>query len=188
MRGLRSKRWVAGVAAAFVGLSVVAAAISATQSRDEPSLTEARLTAYQQAIHAHLRLGGRTVEQGMKPAVADLLKPGDVPLSAIAEESEAWVRDLTNVRARVAEIAPPEELREVARLFDVAMVQYVEAARLFGEAASADALQRTPIAERGIAKAREADRTYDDASRVIQRWYRRFGNDPTPNFPDPTPT
>ncbi len=182
--GRRPGRRVA-VAAALVGLAGVGAGLVAARS-SAPSLTRARLVAYESAVLVPLREGGATVEQGIKPALADLTERHVTPPAVIAGEADGWVRDLTSVRARVGAVAPPDELREAARLFDRALEQYLEAARTFRAAAAASAVQRRALLDGGYAVARAADATYDDAARVIQRWRHRLGLPSTPDFPDPS--
>jgi hypothetical protein len=184
VRARRSRRRVVAVVA-VLALAGAGAAVAAFVADDEPSLTAKQLVAYQAAIHPPLSDGGRTVEQGMKPALADITDGGQVPVSAIAAESDRWVADLNAVRAKVAAVPPPGELRDAAALFDRALERYVAAAAAFGRAARAPVEQRQALLDEGIASAREADRTYDDASRVIQQWRRRLGLGATSDFPDP---
>lgn len=171
---------VAGVAAA-----VVLAATTDGDATSAPRLTADELLAYQAAVHPALRDGGQTVEQGMKPAVADLRDPGGVPPEAIADEADAWTRDLAAVRAKVAAVPVPAGLREVAAGFDAALARYLAAAAAFGRAARAPERERAALIEEGVAIAREADRHYDDASRVLQRLRRDLGLGATADFPDP---
>jgi hypothetical protein len=180
------RRVVAAVVVTAVAVSV-AAAVAAVARRPEP-LTAKRLAAYTDAIAPPLSDGGRVVEQGMKPGVADLLNRHAVPPATIAVEAAEWERELTRVRGAVAAVPVPPGLGEAAALFDRALAGYVEAAELFRRAALAPEGQRRAIADRGFTAAEAADRTYDAASRIVQRERRRLGLGPTATLPDPTPT
>lgn len=151
-----------------------------------PGLSKARLVSYESAIAAPLKDGGRTVEQGMKPALADLNVDHVTPPAMIAREARQWVADLTDVRARVAAVTPPAQLRAVSRGFDEALTLYVEAARWFERAATADALQRSALLDKGYAAAKRADAAYDAASRLLQTARHRVGLGSSPDFPDPS--
>jgi hypothetical protein len=169
-----------------LALVVVAAAVAGVWllGRDDP-LTRDQLVAYQSAVAPAVHDGGATVEKGMKPALDDLVNRHVVPPEAIAVEADGWIRDLTAVRKRVADVKPPPALRPASRLFDRSLGEYIEAARLFGDAARATPAERPALLKLGYAKATAADGHYDDASRILQRLRRRLGLGVTSQFPDP---
>jgi hypothetical protein len=187
------RRWALVIAFLLIAGFAVAAGIAATtggskpKATPTPGLTAAELTAYTEAVLPALSDGGKTIEQGMKPALAALSgSDKNVPPAAVAGEAQAWVRDLRDVRGRVAAVPAPAALREAARLFDTALGQYVAAAETFGLAAAATGRERTQLVDQGVATARAGDATYDDASRIIQDLRRRLGLGPTADFPDPS--
>jgi hypothetical protein len=170
----------------LVVVLVATAALVAHAMRDRPAeLTRAQLTSYQAAIVGPLRDGGAIIQKGMKPGVADLASRHVVPPAAIVGEAQAWVAALTRVRSKLAVVAPPPQLRKASQLFDQALVGYLQAAMLFGQAAGANGDQRKALLTRGYATAEAADRTYDQASRILQRSRRHLGLGPTVDFPDP---
>lgn len=175
-----------GIVVALIAAAGFAAVATVIGGDKKPSgLTRAELETYQSAIAPVMQEGGRTVELGMKPAIKDLAEPGGVPAAAIAGESDAWIRDLTSVRTRVAAVTPPKALAEAHRLFDAALGEYLAAAALFGRAARAPAAERRALIDHGLDTAERADDTYDAASRIIQRWRRDLGLGATADFPDP---
>lgn len=147
-------------------------------------LTVQELTAYQQAIASPLREGGATVQLQIKPRLTDLDK-GTVAPDVVVVESASWVRQLTRVRTAVAAAAAPPQLAGASRLFDEALVGYIRAATLFGKAAAAPPADRPELLRRGIEVATAADKTYDEASRILQRLRRQLGMGRTSEFPDP---
>jgi len=174
-----SKRVLTAVLA-FVAVAV--GVVTVVLARDtEPAVTREELLLYQAEIYPPLANGGRTVEQGMKPAVPDV-RAGKVA----ASEAEGWVMSLRAVREEVLLVDVPPGLRDAAGLFATALDKYVEAAETFQQAAGAGAAERDTLVDAAVALAEEADRAYDDASRVIQQWRRRLGLGPSAQFPDPT--
>lgn len=174
--------------ALLLALALLVAGCTGDAPPKPPPLTADQLLAYERAVIPHLKDGGRTVEQGMKPGVDDLLNRHVVPPATIAAEADRWAADLTRVRDTVNGIDPPRALAEAGRLFVTALDTYIRAARTFGEAARAPEARRREIANRGYDLGRDADRTYDAASRILQTERRRLGLGPSPDFPDPTPT
>lgn len=185
-RGSRVQAIAFGIVIAMLGATALGAVLAA-RSEETPrdTLTAVELQAYQGLITPHLTEGGKIVQLGMKPAMTDLATPGGIPAATIAGEADAWVAALTGVRQRVAAVIPPEQLREAHRLFDEALGRYLEAARLFGQAARAPAAEQRAAIDRGIAVAEIADDVYDAASRILQRLRRELGLGVTADFPDP---
>jgi hypothetical protein len=157
-----SRRILPAVVALVVAVGAVLAVRLATAG---DALTSAELVAYQAAIHPPLSEGGRLVQERLKPAA-----PAGTPVA----EADGWARELDAIRARVAAVDPPDELAGAHRLFDTALAQYAETARLVADG-SGDA----------VAAGERADATYDDASRILQRERRRLGLGATAEFPDP---
>ena len=176
-----------GIVVALLAATALTAVLAARDSGDDaPTLTRQELEAYEKAVVPLLREGGQVVELGMKAGVTDLSKPGGVPAEAIAGESDAWIRVLNTVRDELALMTPPPALAEAHRLFGDALRRYVEAARIFGEAARGPAAGRQAVIDRGLDIAESADDVYDAASAIVQRWRRDLGLGPSADFPDPT--
>jgi hypothetical protein len=169
------------------GALLVALAAGSDGGEDRPALTAAELEAYTGAVHPVLSRGGQVVERDMKPAVRVLAEPR-ADAKAVREGAPLWVRRLTTARADVAAVPPPPALAGLPAMFDRALELYIQAAGLLGAAARTTGDERTRTLDEAVAKARAADRAYDDASRVIQDWRRRLGLDPSPQFPDPSPS
>lgn len=165
---------------AFVAVAVFVGTIVVTRETT-PSLTREELLTYQDAIHPLMSDGGRTVEQGMKPGVPDV-RAGKVATS----EAEGWVTALQAVREQVVAVEAPPALRDAARLFREALDSYVDAADALRRA-TGDADRRETLVDFAVTTAESADRTYDEASLILQNWRRRLGLGSTAEFPDPTP-
>jgi len=158
-----SRRGVAALAGLLVVVGAVLAVRLATASGSP--LTQEELVAYQAAVHPPLSEGGRLVQERLKPAAGATTPVAD---------AEGWARELEDVRAKVAAVEPPSQLAEAHRLFDAALAAYAETARLVADGSPG-----------AVATGERADRTYDDASRILQRERRRLGLGPTAEFPDP---
>ncbi|MDQ3758270.1 MAG: hypothetical protein M3394_10525 [Actinomycetota bacterium] len=181
-----TKRWAvraAGVAT-VVAAAVVPAGLIFADSRADDSRREAVL-AYEKAILPIVSEWGRIEVQGMRPAISDLRTDGEgVPPDAIVTEAQAWQSALQGIRRRLAEQRPPSSLRPAARLFDQAVVRYLEAAEAFEQAARATGDAREAGIADGIDRVREGSRLYNEASMDLQAARRRAGLEPTPDFPD----
>lgn len=176
------RAFVAGAAI----LAIVALAVgSFALTRDErPSVTKERYLAWEAAILPELQAGGKTVEQGMKAAVDDLVNRHVVPPAVIATEADAWVSSLTATRGRVAAVATPEVLQPAVRDFLAAIDGYVAAAREFRAAALAPAgAERDRLVANGRAKGEAADDIYDRGGFLVQDVRRSVGLPESDNFP-----
>lgn len=163
-------------------VAVAVGIVTVVLSRDtKPAVSREELLLYQAEIYPPLANGGRTVEQGMKPALDDL-RAGKVA----AAEADGWVRSLVAVRDEVRLVDVPPGLRDAAALFSDALDRYVSAAETLRQSVDADGERRGTLVDAGVVLAQQADRSYDNASRIIQQWRRRLGLPPTPDFPDPT--
>ena len=168
---------------ALVGLTVGSLAL--TREKPEPAVTKAELEAWEKAILVPLQQGGKTVEQGMKPAVADLTDRHVVPPYVIAKEADGWAEALARVKADVAAVATPEALRPAQADFVVAIDVYIAAAREFAAAARApEGPERDRLVASGRDKGAEADRVYDRGGHLVQRIRHSLGLPSSPSFPE----
>jgi hypothetical protein len=167
--------------AAALGLFALIAAVACHHS---PAVNRAAVVRYQQAILPYVQEWGRIEILGMRPAVADLQSGNGVPAAAIATEADAWTAGLGEIRDQLHAIQTPPELRPAASLFDRAIVQYLAAAQLFGEAARATPADRPSLIATGRADVHAGTRLYNQAALVLQSVRHRAGLPKSPDFPD----
>lgn len=175
---------VAGLAVlALVALTV--GSLAMTRDERRTSVTRAELEAWEKAILVPLQQGGKTVEQGMKPAVLDLTDRHVVPPYVIAKEADGWAEALGHVRNDVAAVAAPEDLKPAQRDFVAAIELYIAAAREFGAAARApEGPERDRLVQSGRDKGAEADRVYDRGGHLVQRIRHALGLPSSSYFPE----
>jgi len=171
---------------AFPGLVlaalVVVLIVVSLPSKSSPSLTVRQLNAYETAITPPLRDGGATVQEGMKPAISDLVVQHVVPPKQMVGEAQGWVKSLQTDRKKVVDVRAPAALARAQQLFLAALDHYIEAARDFGTAAG-DASIRQQWLQKVYAAGNAGDRAYDEASRILQGWRHTLGLPSNPNFP-----
>lgn len=178
-------RAVVGAAAALAVVALAVASFAVARRDGKPAITKAELTAWENAILPALQDGGRTVEQGMKPAVDDLVNRHVVPAYVIAKEADGWAEALAGVKARVAAVATPPVLRPAVDGFTRALDEYVLAAKDFHAAALAPAgPQRDALVASGRAHGEAADHTYDTGAAVVQRLRHELGMPASSFFPE----
>jgi len=176
------------VTATAVIASVAASDSSAKTSHHRPAAVSqqerAAIVDYGKAIVPLVQQGGRVVENGMKPALDDLVYRHITPRTMIVREADAWVGALTNVRGHLATVTPPPSLSNVAPLLDRALASYINAARAFRKAAAHKAGSvRRHFVRVGRQWGERADRVYDRAASLIQGARARAGLPPDINFP-----
>lgn len=173
---------VAGVAAVAASMAGVVA-WRADGGADMAATAEA-VTAYQAAIEPLVTEWGRIEIQGMRPAIGDLVSGEGVPPETVAGEAAAWESAFVGLRERMGAVAVPPSLAATARTFDAALQRYIDAAVLFGRAASESPEGRRTLVDKGVAAARDGARLYNEASYGLQDVRRRAGLGPTDVFPD----
>lgn len=173
---------VLALPALVLAVLVVVLVVVALSSHSSPSLTVRQLNAYEAAITPPLRDGGATVQEGMKPAITDLVVQHVVPPKQMVDEAEGWVASLQADRKKVVGVRVPAALARAQRLFLAALDHYIEAARDFGNAAG-DASTRQQWLEKVYAAGKAGDQTYDEASGILQGWRHTLGLPSNPNFP-----
>lgn len=173
---------VLALPALLLAALVVVLVVVALSSHSSPSLTVHQLSAYEAAITTPLRDGGATVQEGMKPAITDLVVQHVVPPKQMVDEAEGWVDSLQADRKKVAGVRVPVALARAQRSFLAALDHYIEAARDFGIAAG-DASTRQQWLEKVYAAGKAGDQTYDEASGILQGWRHTLGLPSNPNFP-----
>lgn len=165
---------------------LLAAGIAFASSGGEDDVTATEVSAYQKELFPLAEEWGRIEIQGMRAAIGDL-SDGDaegVPAVTIAGEARAWQASLIDLRKRIAALTPPEPLVPAERLFDRAIVRYIDAAIEFEKAADGPETQRQVGIERGIEAALDGARLYNEASMVLQRVRKSVGLPETPDFPN----
>lgn len=163
-------------------LVVVLVVVALSSSQPSPALTVHQLNGYQNAITPSMRNGGATVQEGMKPAISDLVSQHVVPPQQMVGESRGWVTALEADRKKVAAVHAPKALAQAHRLFLVALDHYIEAARDFGFAAG-NATTRQQWLQKVYAAGTAGDQAYDEASGILQGWRHTLGLPSSPDFP-----
>jgi hypothetical protein len=149
-------------------------------------VTRAELVAYEASILPIVQDGGKTVEEGMKPALTDLLHRHITPPSFIVKEGDAWIAELSRVRQQLVAVTPPPDLAPASRLLAQSLDYYLTAARDFRAAAAATSKsERARFADLGVRAGEAGDAVYDRGSAVIQHARQRLGLPLNPNFPSP---
>lgn len=165
-----------------VGLVV---ALTASGLSGSPSrLTASRLATYERALTPAMKDGGATVQQGVKPAIDDLVRRHILPAADIAAEADRWASVLEHDRALVADVAAPSQLRAAQHAFLAAFDSYVAAARNLGRAARSGGSERSRWLDEVYAAGQLGDKTYDEASRDLQQARHALGLPSNPDFPE----
>jgi hypothetical protein len=173
------------VAVPVVAALAIGALVVLRASDDVPPAARQAIVSYQEAVHPLAVEWGKIEILGMRPAIGDLLAGEGVPAETIAGEARHWQSTLASLRDRVAAVPPPDGLEEASRLFDASLAAYIEAARLFEAAADGppgDARRAT--VDRGIERAQEGARLYNEASLRLQAARKLVGLGPTEDFPN----
>jgi hypothetical protein len=181
MRTARRPLVLALPALLLLGLVVVLIVVGLSP-KSSPGLTVRQLNAYQAAITPPLRDGGATVQEGMKPAINDLVTQHTVPPQAMVGEARDWVTSLQGNRKIVAAVHVPAALADAQRLFLTSLDRYIEAAQDFGIAAG-NASSRREWLQKVYAAGTAGDQAYDDASGILQGWRHTLGLPSSPDFP-----
>jgi hypothetical protein len=194
--GLRG-RGAAGLAAVVLALAVGFAAVLAGGHDSSGAHARKALVAYQAKLYPLVQEWGRIEVQGMRPAISDLQASEDpnavqdpasedvvVPPATVAGEARAWQSGLRDLRAKIAALPAPAVLVRAKRLFDQAIIRYIDAALLFEKAADGAVDQREAGIQRGIDAALDGARLYNEASLVLQRGRRALGLPTSPEFPN----
>lgn len=182
-RAVRMRRGLVALPLAAV-VAVSALVVLRTGGHNEVPAARKAVLAYQQAVHPLAVEWGKVEILGMRPAIGDLLDDGGVPPETIAGEARHWQATLASLRERLAAVPVPEGLEEAARLFDASVTEYVNAARTFEAAASADGQARQDGIDRGIEHAQAGARLYNEASMRLQTARKLVGLGPTDDFPN----
>jgi hypothetical protein len=171
---------------AVLVLAAGAAVMGATRGSGSgtSSTRAAEVEAYVQAITPAARQGGFVIQKGMKPAVSALSRGEETP---VVMQAVAWVDQLNQVRKDFQAAEAPRGLQEAAAAFDQALAQYIDAAEHIGSAGMVSGDMRVRLLDQAVAAARQADETYDSASRRLQQARRQHGLQPSSVFPDPGP-
>jgi hypothetical protein len=173
---------VLALPALILAALAVVLVVVAVSSQSPPKLTVRQLNAYQAAITPAMRDGGTTVQEGMKPAITDLVVQHVVPPKQMVSEAQAWVAGLQADRKTVAAVHVPKALARAQQLFLVALDHYIEAARDFGNAAN-NASSRQQWLQKVYAAGSAGDGAYDEASAILQNWRHTLGLPSSPDFP-----
>lgn len=187
-RGARALRTGKAHPASYAALVVLAGAIGATAVFLVGSANRAAdrraLLAYEEAISEPATRGGSIVEQEIKRAVNQFNR-GELPAADLKRFAPNWAGLMRQVRDDFVAVKPPSFLGDIDRKWARAFNGYLEAIELFRAAADVSGPARKRAMTRAFDTADGADDLYDEASRVIQTWRRRFGLQPTSRFPDP---
>lgn len=164
---------------------LIAAGFALAAGGDDATTAE-EVSAYQKALFPLAEEWGRIEIQGMRAAISDL-SDGDaegIPAVTIAGEARAWQSSLRDLRTRIADLDAPKPLLPAERLFDRAIVRYIDAALEFEKAADGPEDQRRAGIDRGIDAALDGARLYNEASMILQRVRASVGLPETPDFPN----
>lgn len=141
------------------------------------------IEAYQATLLPIVQEWGRIEVQGMRPAIADLAG-GEFPAETVGGEARAWQSGLIELQGKLTALSAPKPLGKSKAVFEKAMVRYIDAAKLFEQAAEGPAADRRAGIDRGIAAATDGDRLYNQASILLQNARHHVGLSTTPDFPD----
>lgn len=181
----RRARLVGGAVAALAVVAASVVGVLAVRSDgDGMAATATDVASYQAAIEPLVTEWGRIEIQGMRPAIADLVAGEGVPPETIGAEASAWQSAFVGLRERMRAVPVPASLEASAHAFDAALQRYIDAAVLFGRAASESTGRRRTLVEEGVAAARDGARLYNEASYGLQEVRRRAGLGMTDVFPD----
>jgi hypothetical protein len=172
------------VAVVGVVVAVAAGVLFLGRADSEGRLSSVEVETWEHRIEGPATTGGFVIQQGMKPAVAALVRGEG---AVVAMQAVGWTQQLRTVRQKFAASAPPVGLEAAARSFDEALALYIDAAERIGAVGVAmEQPVRDKLLSDAIAVARRADARYDEASAALQRARRARGLEPTTRFPDPS--
>ena len=175
------------VIVAAIASSMGGAASTAPKRGDQAAALRqdrAALLAWEGDIVPLVQQGGRVVQDGMKPALDDLLYKHITPPAFIVREARAWTNALAKVRAQLTAVSAPGSMRHAVRMLDRALASYLRAARAFRAAAAHPAgATRRHFVRVGQRSGQAGDRIYDRAAAEIQQARARVGLPPDINFP-----
>lgn len=164
--------------------------ITATASPSEPAASPsvgpdqlAAAHAYLDAVQPIAQEAGRVVQEGMKPAIAELLDP-DGDHEQQAQGARGWLAAMDTAREDWAAVTPPQALRDAHMLFLDALDTYAEAADRLAMA-GADDDRRTTMTEEAIDLGTRGDDLYDRAAWIVQDHLVAGGEDPLTWLPQP---
>jgi hypothetical protein len=184
---MRTRALVGTVAViAVAALAVASFAVTRDHRPAKPAVTKEQLVAWEDAVLPVLQDGGKTVEQGMKAAVDDLVNRHVVPAYVIAREADGWATALRDVKTRLATVATPPVLAPAVRDFQSALDEYVLAAGEFHKAALAPAgPERDRLVASGRSHGEAADDVYDRGGALVQSLRHDLGMPANVFFPEP---
>lgn len=168
------RRWTPVMAAALAATLPIGALWAGSRGSRQSPADEARAVRdYADAITPIVFDGGRVVATGIRPRLAEL-SLGDVTPEQFEAEADGWRASLGQVRTRLGAVPVPARLREAARLYDLALRQYVEAIDAFVDASAQPPEQVAAAITAAVPVAERADRTYDRADALVQRELARL--------------
>lgn len=174
--------------AAWLGLGIGAgalvlliAALVAGPRSDGPSTPE--LAAFERAAGPIVKQGGEVVELGLKVGIQDLSTDHELAPAVVADQANAWEKDLRQQRDRFAKIAAPGSLRRARAQFVAAFGEYARVAATIHLAALAREGEREKLLDLAIKRGEHADATFDAASKQVQGLRKTHGMSPDPNLP-----
>ena len=144
----------------------------------------AALLAWEADVVPLVQQGGQVVQDGMKPAINDLLYQHVTPPAFIVHEAQAWTQALTRVRTQLTALTAPTLMQPAVVLLDRSLAGYISAAHAFRSAAASPAgHMRHHFVRLGQRRGSAADALYDRAAALIQRERHRVGLPTDVNFP-----
>ena len=171
-----------GVAAAVLApvLLIGGVVAAANVGRDDPppppapspsptvmaSPTNAAVEKYVADVKPIIEEGGKVVELGIKPALADYAS-GKETLGELAIESRAWIIALSGVKRKLAAVPAPPELTAAHATYLRSLDQYLDVAKTLQRASRDRGAKRSEVVRRVTRLGDAADDTYDEAVRLV---------------------
>ncbi len=121
---------------------------------------------YAGEIRPIMEEGGKVVELGIKPALADYAS-GVETLGELAQESRAWISALGGLRRRLAAVDAPPVLARAHATYLRALDQYLAVARRLQRASRDPDAKRAAVVREVTRLGNAADKTYDAAERLL---------------------
>jgi hypothetical protein len=149
------------------------------------AVTRAQLVGFEATVDPLVSHAGQVIQEGMKPALADLARDHVTPPAFIAHEADGWMASLSGVRKGIVALRVPSALAGARRSLVTSMDLYLQAAATFKAAALASPPARGALLQRVVDQASHADRVFDEGAAVIQRLRRSVGLGLSASFPDP---
>lgn len=170
---------MSGLLIALVAVFLVALAVG--PGDDGPSAEEVQR--FEEALLPAVQLGGKTVELGLKVAIADLTAGRGPTPAVVADQARAWVADLESVVRDIEALDAPEGLGRCRDQFAEAADRYLAAARAVRDAAGDPGPGRDALLDAAVSAGRDGDRLYDEAAGLLQAARREARLPPSPDFP-----